>query len=924
MQFYANSYAFASILMIILVLAIIAVMLRIESKSPATRFLLAFFGALLFNGLAMFWSNAGPVYRYLLIPTQDAFLIAGGVGLMGFAYHYPRNAQPREARLMLAGFSVIAAAAFAYNIYFAYDILASGQPRSASYPFSLLMPLALLVTILVFFRRAVHFANRTSAAGRAVKLPVLRSLWRPTNPHGLALRNFALALSVGLIQAVASAGLVTGTLVIHFVAIGAILAISAIALVYLNHAPEPVSFMVKLVGLSLVMLLMALGINGVNLIESRRVEQQHLLQATTAAALTAEWHFDRLDQVPAGVRYVVSWPRAGIEDQAAYQLHFGHKDEPLASSAAIRAKNIRALAKNEFSQPLSPDQPNFVVRDFLPSPVDYARLVAVQLLREDRVYEVGFLYAEVYLYPIHVEARRQSLMVILGSMFVIIVLPLFFRRTLVTPLDNLLRGIEQANTGQLDMALPVRQNDELGFLTRSFNRMVGSLRESRQALHDLTRSLEQQVKARTAELATVNERLEQQVRIRTGELSQTVELLQREIKERERAEAEIQRMLISLEQRVAARTQQLAAFFDLTVLASRAQDLGEVLQQALPRIQEVTRSRVICLHLWNVDHTCLEMIGSQNLPDEICDSLQNVTVSTAFRQWLRQPNDPLVTTALPHLALLPPHFHLKDYQTYLGAQIRVGTQPEGILSCYRASDRGFGLDEISVAAALAEQVGMMLEIHRLRHAGQELAVLEERRRLARDLHDSVTQSLYSLSLFARSGREAATDGDSRRLETNLAEIEYGALQALQEMRLLLYELRAPLMEQEGLVQALETRLNLVERRAGLHVDYEVDLGRRILPRPVELELYRLAIEALNNTVKHAHAHQVQLWLQAINRHVKLKITDDGCGFDLRQKSGGFGLQGMQERVERLGGWLEIQSSPGHGTNVSIEVELADE
>nr|HMQ54547.1 sensor histidine kinase [Anaerolineae bacterium] len=247
-----------------------------------------------------------------------------------------------------------------------------------------------------------------------------------------------------------------------------------------------------------------------------------------------------------------------------------------------------------------------------------------------------------------------------------------------------------------------------------------------------------------------------------------------------------------------------------------------------------------------------------------------------------------------------------------------------ILSCYRASDRGFGLDEISVAAALAEQVGMMLEIHRLRHAGQELAVLEERRRLARDLHDSVTQSLYSLSLFARSGREAATDGDSRRLETNLAEIEYGALQALQEMRLLLYELRAPLMEQEGLVQALETRLNLVERRAGLHVDYEVDLGRRILPRPVELELYRLAIEALNNTVKHAHAHQVQLWLQAINRHVKLKITDDGCGFDLRQKSGGFGLQGMQERVERLGGWLEIQSSPGHGTNVSIEVELADE
>jgi signal transduction histidine kinase len=428
-----------------------------------------------------------------------------------------------------------------------------------------------------------------------------------------------------------------------------------------------------------------------------------------------------------------------------------------------------------------------------------------------------------------------------------------------------------------------------------------------------------------AEHARTGAQLEQQVKIRTAELSNTVMLLQQEITERERAQAEIQHLLATLEQRVSARTEELATFFDLTVLAGHAANLADVFQQAIPRILEVTHSRAICLHLGEPDQPAtLRLAAQHSLPAAALSVLQNVSLPPSFQRWMQHPNDPLVATNLAGLTLLPSAFRPADFKSYLGAQIRVGSGIKGLLSCYRFTESGFTMDEISLVVALAEQLGMVLETHRLRQTAQEIAVLEERQRLARDLHDSVTQSIYSLTLFARAGREAAEDGDAPRLNASLVDIEQNARHALQEMRLLLYELRAPLLEQTDLVQAIDTRLNLVERRAGLLADFQVALAQRPLPQALELELYRLTIESLNNVVKHANARRVGVDLSVTRYHLTLTITDDGCGFEPPQKSGGFGLQGMQERVDRLGGTLEIISAPGQGTKILIKVGLTDE
>jgi signal transduction histidine kinase/tetratricopeptide (TPR) repeat protein len=420
------------------------------------------------------------------------------------------------------------------------------------------------------------------------------------------------------------------------------------------------------------------------------------------------------------------------------------------------------------------------------------------------------------------------------------------------------------------------------------------------------------------DLSSLNVHLEHQVETRTTELLDAVDRLRNEVKERERAESALQETMASLEQRVAARTDELAAFFDLMVLASQAVDVADVFEQAVPRIMEVTRSQAICIHLLDEDRTALWLAAQQGLAEEVQERVQTVELPPEFRRWLQQPNDPLLTTALPDMMLFSPALRLPGFDTCLAAQIMIGQRTEGLLSYFRFDNSGYGLDEVALGTALAEQMGTMLETHRLRQSAEAVAVLEERQRLARDLHDSVTQSLYSLSLFSRAAREAAEDGDANRLSHSLTELEHNTLHILREMRLLLYELRPADLEQEGLIRAIELRLDAVERRANLQLD--VHLGELAgLSPSQEVELYHIVVEALNNVVKHAAATRVALQLTQANGVLHLCVVDDGRGFDPAQTKGGMGLRNIRERVARLDGRLSVSSAPGGGTRLEAVV-----
>jgi PAS domain S-box-containing protein len=203
---------------------------------------------------------------------------------------------------------------------------------------------------------------------------------------------------------------------------------------------------------------------------------------------------------------------------------------------------------------------------------------------------------------------------------------------------------------------------------------------------------------------------------------------------------------------------------------------------------------------------------------------------------------------------------------------------------------------------------------------REKAVAAERSRLARELHDSVTQALYSVTLYAEATRLALAAEKQDVAVENLRELHNMAREAMVDMRMLIFELHPPVLEEEGLVAALQARLAAVESRARLQTQIRVE-DERSLPLPLQEGLFRIALEALNNVVKHAQAQQVVIDLRMGDGKVALKIRDDGVGFDpvAARKSGGRGLLGIEERVHQIRGAFTIESDLGHGTTLSVTV-----
>jgi PAS domain S-box-containing protein len=207
---------------------------------------------------------------------------------------------------------------------------------------------------------------------------------------------------------------------------------------------------------------------------------------------------------------------------------------------------------------------------------------------------------------------------------------------------------------------------------------------------------------------------------------------------------------------------------------------------------------------------------------------------------------------------------------------------------------------------------------------KEKAVAAERSRLARELHDSVTQALYSVTLYAEATRLALSAEKQQVAAENLRDLHNIAREAMLDMRMLIFELHPPVLKEEGLVAALQARLASVESRARLQTEIRVE-GERRLPLAVEEELFRIALEALNNVIKHANAQQVSVALKFDGKGVCLEIVDDGVGFDpdTAKESGGMGLLGIEERVQRIQGSFAIKSTPGDGTTLRVTVRDAE-
>lgn len=243
----------------------------------------------------------------------------------------------------------------------------------------------------------------------------------------------------------------------------------------------------------------------------------------------------------------------------------------------------------------------------------------------------------------------------------------------------------------------------------------------------------------------------------------------------------------------------------------------------------------------------------------------------------------------------------------------------GVLALFRQTD--FTAEDARLMRIFAGQAAIAIDQAQLAGFFQEMALIEERHRLSRELHDSVNQLLYGITLYTEAAMRQMEQSNLETAHMYLENIKESGQAALKEMRMLIFGLRPSALNQMGLQSALIHRLKSVEEKLGL----EYSLKWRVvspLQSHVEEGLYGIAQEALNNVIRHAQARAVSIHLTENGQYLTMTIKDDGKGFDPQTVStGGMGLKTMRERAARLNARLKIESQPNLGTRVNVEVVL---
>lgn len=232
---------------------------------------------------------------------------------------------------------------------------------------------------------------------------------------------------------------------------------------------------------------------------------------------------------------------------------------------------------------------------------------------------------------------------------------------------------------------------------------------------------------------------------------------------------------------------------------------------------------------------------------------------------------------------------------------------------------GFTPDHQRHVDLLAPHAGIAIKNARLYEQSRELSAVQERNRLARELHDSVTQTLFSMKLAAESAN-VLIDEDTAAARTQLVQMLELARQASSEMRSLVFELRPPELEIEGLVPTLLKHIDVLRRVHSVNIEFHQRGDRSLTPNE-ETQAFRIIQEALNNAIRHADAAEIVVEVVTEADKLRFSIADDGVGFDpdAPRKTRRLGLVSMSERAHELGGELSVSSAPGRGTVVTLEL-----
>ena len=436
-------------------------------------------------------------------------------------------------------------------------------------------------------------------------------------------------------------------------------------------------------------------------------------------------------------------------------------------------------------------------------------------------------------------------------------------RFVLEPVGALKQAIHHIQGGDLGARVDCATTDEFGTLAAGFNDMAGQLQS-------MYRNLEDRVREKTAQLEEKHERLE--------------------------------------------------SLYEVTNLVTKALTLDELATGFTQRIARIARADGVALRWSDETNRRYVMLASQGLPESMLEAEHCLIAGDCHCGSPLAPPGPRV---IPIRAMQPArmrHCAQAGFETVVSVPIRLHDRLMGEVDLFFHAQIDISPAERSLLDALTVQLAGAMENLRLNALGLEAAVSQERSFLARELHDSIAQSLAFLKIQVQLMRDAIAKRDAQQVDHVLGEIDLGVRESYGDVRELLMHFRTR-TNAEDIEPALMTTLRKFEHQTGLKAS--LNMGAHALPLPPDIQIQVLHIvqEALSNVRKHARASQV--WLDVVQQpHWRLEVRDDGLGFASQQAAPDethVGLRIMAERAERLGAVLEVLSTPGRGTSVVLSL-----
>ncbi|HJV71584.1 type IV pili methyl-accepting chemotaxis transducer N-terminal domain-containing protein [Ideonella sp.] len=436
------------------------------------------------------------------------------------------------------------------------------------------------------------------------------------------------------------------------------------------------------------------------------------------------------------------------------------------------------------------------------------------------------------------------------------------------PLKRLAAALERVSAGDFDARVEVDRQDEFGQLAIGFNAMAERLRA-------LYQGLETRIAEKTASLEAKRERL--------------------------------------------------AALYEMSMFVAGADDLKGLAQGVAQRARRLARADAVAVRWSGEANERYLLLAHEGLPPSMAEAEQCIQAAACY---CGQPPLPGAAGATRAIAIHAdaagglPHCARAGFHEVLTVPVRLHQRTLGEIDCFWRQPLPPGDEDRSLLEMIASHLAGGIESLRVAAAEREAAIAAERTLLARELHDSIAQSLAFLKIQVELLRSARRKGDEPAADRITDELDAGVRECYGDVRELLLHFRTR-TDVEDIAQALATTLSKFRHQTGLTATLQVDGDGVPLPPDVQMQVLHVVQEALWNVRKHAGATQVHLKVQR-GATWRFEVEDDGCGFDPQADAGEghVGLRIMRERAARIGAKVQVHSAPGQGTRVVLSVEPA--